>query len=134
MKLLIAVPSEGNAEGVADGALRIVGRTGFRVKLFVPSNQRRAYRRAIADANYHWYLALTNELLESKLPPFTYALKNGYDLLLIFPDNVYKWGNDMDTEIADFVEKVGEARLKFASSPRKRIERLGRGVVMERVQ
>lgn len=131
MKILVAVVSPSGKP--ADGALRLPGRAGYDFRLFVPKNKRRQAREAIEDANYHWYLPTGKEVVYSKLPPLTYALKQGYDLLVTIPDNLEYWITDLDNEVADFCTKIGSARLKFSQQPRKRIERLKKGVTMERV-
>lgn len=134
MKILIAIKSTGRAETVGDDALRIIGRTGFDYKLFVSPMEAEDYVTALAQANYDWYLALKEDIIETELSPENYARKHKYDLIVYVPDNMGRWHRDMDEEVPQFCKRMGISRLKFSQHPRKRVETMKKDVVMRRVQ
>lgn len=133
MKLLIAIKSQSNAKKISDTALRLIGRTGYDFKLFVSLKQKRSYLKAIKDANYHWYLAIDSDVIVTKLPPFTYAVGKGYDLILMIDDSFEYWVKDLDREVPSFCRKVGQTRVRFSENPKMKRCKLKQGVTMERV-
>lgn len=135
MKLLIAIKSD-YPKRVANDVLRWVGRGGFDVKLFIPSHKYKQFVNAVADANYHHYLALSNSIIVLNSEPKRYAKLNGYDLLLTVAPDLLSWKSSLrfkDDEIKVFHMAIAEARVMFSKHPNKRIKRFSNGSVLERI-
>lgn len=132
MKILAYSVSQDNADTISDGALLLMGRSGYDSKLFVPNKQKKKYMKAVADANWHWYLALSPEMVMAGFDPMHYA-QDAYDLMLEIPDDIKLNPLDMDNIIPAFCRMVGKARLSFSKNPKKMEYKLPRGVVMRRV-
>lgn len=138
MKLLIAIPSSENAQKLADTTLRWAGRGGYDFKIFVPHGDkyRKDYEAAIDDANYNWYLTIPKAAIVQDVAPYTYAKENGYDLMVILPDDLELWKkrDDFEATAAHYIVDIGEARKLFSENPKKRIVRWrSNGAVMTRV-
>lgn len=135
MKILLAIQSK-NPEAIIDNALRWAGRTGFELRIFAPKDAYHKYVAAVADANYHWYLAVKYSQIITKQDARDYAEMYGFDLLLLVPEDTKTWryGHFMkDDEIMLCAEAVGKARAEFGQKPRMRIKRWANGCTMERV-
>jgi hypothetical protein len=137
MKILLAITST-RPKTMADNSLRWAGQLGYAVRVFTPTNKRKKFLAAIADVNYHWYLALdAEEVVVSRYSPSLYANLMGFDLIVHIPDDLATWHKRMafsDKEINHTFSAIGNARGEFSRSSRKRIKRWHNGVVMERVQ
>lgn len=132
MKILVAITSRkpGNLNTV-----RWAARAGFNTRLFIPSpSQKDEYLVAIKDANYKWHLAIPEDFIVADLPR-TYAIANGYDLLVHLRDDMNKWKFRVNHEMNPLVyaREVGAARVEFSKEPKKRHHQFSNGVVMERL-
>lgn len=135
MKLLIAINSADH-NNLADLALRWCGRLGFNVKVFVPKAKRYRFINAVAEANYHYYLALPEDIIISRTDAYTYAYQHDYDLLVTIPEGLKAWRKGSqykDAEIKNAYMAIAKARLQFHDMPKKRIKRWSNGVKMERL-
>lgn len=135
MKLLLAI-SATNHKNLEDGSIRWCGRLGFELKVFVPKNKRSRYKNVIADANYHYYLALEPDTLVSRTDAMSYAQQHGYGLLVTVPERLPSWHKRTaydDVEVKLAYEAIDFARGEFVKNPRKRIKRWTNGVTIERV-
>jgi hypothetical protein len=136
MKILVGIKSK-KPNVVQDAALRWVARGGYNLKLFIPSSKYRRYQMVVDDANYHWYLDLKHDVIESILEPEEYAIEHNYDLLLTIPEDLKSWrkgGMLKEKEIFHFVKAVGKARLEFGRNHGMRIKKWSNGAVMRRVK
>lgn len=140
MKLLAAIKCGDNIEKL-DMTLRWASRSGYDLKLFVPKDKLAEYANAIADANYHWYLAADPEATMVEAAgetdtPMTYAQVMGYDLLLRIPEGLELWRKDrtFEGQVFFLCDSAGRARLEFSKNPRKRVEHWRNGATMERVR
>lgn len=137
MKILVAIECS-NDKTLQDNALRWAARGGFALKVFPPRHNfnARKWRRIIKDVNYHWYLPLTEDIIESRLTPRKYAEVNGYDLLLSIPEDLETWRKGRrfkDDEVNVFAIAIGKARVEFGEKPHKLIKRWPNGAVMQRI-
>lgn len=135
MKILIVINSI-KPKLVGDRALRWCGRLGKDLIIVVPRNKRRKYIETIDDANYHYYLALTYDIVITRSDAKSYAIQHDYDLLVTVPEELWSWRKGRqfkENEIAIAYEALAKARSEFGSKPRKRIKRWVNGVTMERL-
>lgn len=145
MKILAAIEADGSMEKL-DMTLRWASRSGYVVKVFINDNRitedatRRelsaAYANALADANYHWYLALDPEADLVVGDPMEYARDNGFDLLLRIPEGLELWRRrrHFDGQVFFLCDSAGRARLEFSKKPGMRVKHWRNGAMMERVR
>lgn len=135
MRILLAIEST-KPKVVGDAALRWAGALGYDVAVFAPRHKRKKYLEMIADVNYNWYLALEPNIIVTKETPQMYAALNGYDLIVMIPEEMESWRKGArfhKNEVNHAYAPIGNARGEFSRHPKKRIHRFHNGVVMERV-
>lgn len=135
MKILLAINST-RPKTLGNNTLRWAGQLGYDLAVFGPRNKRKKFLEALADVNYHWYLALEESCIVTKFNPNLYAIANGYDLIVYIPDDLLAWRKGSQfkpKEISQAFSVIGNARGEFSRNPRKRIKRFANGAVMERV-
>lgn len=131
MKMLVSITST-DPKKLGDAALRLLGRIGQDVAIFIPAGKRRKYKEVLLDANYHWYLALQPSVLITGSDAVAWAKRKGYELLVLLPEDMKFWSKDSETEAADFAATVGVARRALSSS-RRRIWRFRHKITMVRL-
>lgn len=123
MKILVAIESTKRAEEMAHTTLRWAARAGFNLRIFIPDNrQRKKYQWAVDDANYHYWFNIPDSVIEAKSKvgtPMEYAKREGYDLLVLLPDNLldYCTVEDDDKSFVEYAEDVAKARVEFGLKP-----------------
>ena len=136
MKILIAIESSENPKKLSNSTLRWASRAGFDLRIFIPDdNQLEDYKKAVADANHNWYINVPETAIIVKTTPKQYAKENGYDLLVLLPDDLRKWKrlHSHDRNVLEFATDIGIARLRFSKKPNKKIEVFSNGALMRRV-
>lgn len=137
MKILVAIKSSGRPDEMAHTTYRWAARAGFDLRVFCPKAEADAYRDALDDAAYHYWLVGRdeNEIVTAG-QPLAYARRHGYDLLCILPDNLldYKTVRDDDKSMLEFAADVGTARKRFGNEPELRELPLENGCLIKRVQ
>lgn len=136
MKILVAVQSSENPKTLGRTTLRWAARSGFNMRIFIPDdNQLGPYREALLEANHNWYLDVPPVVLVVGTSPLKFAADEGYDLVVLLPDNLNKWQpkHSHDRNVIDFAADVGAARAEFAKQPDKKVWRFENGAVMRRV-
>lgn len=136
MKILVAVEATDH-KAIVDAALRWAGRAGYDFRVFVPPYRIHLFRRAIDDANYHYYTGLEPDILVKDSFPEDYAARYEYDLLLKIPEHLLSWRKGAQfqpAEMAHYTRAVGAARLWFGRYPGRGIKRFANGATMQRVQ
>lgn len=135
MKLLVAIQSSENAILLARSTLRWAARAGFNTRVFVPEAQVEEYVKAIQHANYNWRLDLPPSFIVPDTDPAEFARQEGYGLVLLVPDDLFKWDKKFNHEemVYHYAADVGRARILFAEDKKKMIENFDNGACMVRV-
>lgn len=116
MKILVAIQSDNNAYEMAHTTLRWAARAGFNLRVFIPDESQLAeYENAIDDCNYSYYFNIPNSVIVVNEEPIVFAKRNGFDLLIILPDNLLDWRtiNDDDKTFIEYAEDIAKARVQF---------------------
>lgn len=119
MRILVAIESSENANTLAKTTLRWAPRAGYNMRIFIPdTGQLSDYQEAIAKANYDEYLDMHDGMIIIGQDPRQYAKQNGFDLLLLLPDNLASWGRkrNLDKMIIEYAKDVGSARVKLTDA------------------
>lgn len=135
VKILLAIEGK-NHKKIADKALRFCGRTGYELRIFCKREKRSKFIEAIKDANYHWYLALREDQVITKIDPHTYARQNGFDLILFVPDSLNEWRKNSamkEWELKPMVKAIGSARVEFGKKSDLWTKHFKNGAIMVRV-
>lgn len=136
MKILVAIEAT-NPKIIVDKSLRWCGRVGFEMRVFFKNaKQRPKYEEAIADANYHYYLALEPRQLIARTDAMKYARAYDFDLVITIPQELSAWRKGTQfkaNEIKYAYETIAKARGEFSRKPSMRIKRFANGAVMRRV-
>jgi hypothetical protein len=136
MKILVAIQSDNNAQILAKKTLSWAPRAGFNCRIFIPYEaQRQAYEAIIEDVNYNEYLDLQKSMIEVSLDPKAYAKAEGYNLLLLLPDNLRAWkrNNNRDKMVIDYSIDIGAARKELSDSPKKMKIDFDNGAILKRL-
>lgn len=140
MKILVAIQSSKRAEEMAHTTLRWAARAGFNLRIFIPDNrQRKAYEKYVDDANYHYYFNIPPSVIVAENKegtPMEYAKREGYDLLVLLPDNLLDYNTvaEDDKTFIEYAEDVAKARVELGMKPDLEQVDLKNDCVMLRVQ
>lgn len=133
MKILVAIKSNNNAEMLSRSTLRWASRAGFNMRIFIPNREQlTAYQNAIDSANHEYYLDLNYAMIVVGESPRVFAIRQGYDLLLVLPDSLAEWveGDGLDGTVLHYATDVGKARQRYNRGSIKQIKDFGNGAKM----
>lgn len=142
MKILIAIESSERAKDIFKNTLRWVVRTGFDVRVFVDPSELEAYREGARDANYQYYLDLTDNHFvantKGQAGILELAKKSGFDLIAILPDDLTRFdrkgtSHREELMIIDFAKYMGIARVEFGKKPDLQEYKISNRVKVQRV-
>lgn len=136
MKLLVAITTT-RPKLTGDKSLRWAGRLGYDLILVGTKGKRKKLLETVADANYHYYLALPDSTVVTRTSALSYAIEHDYDLLLELPDDLDSWRKGMAFKVAEIkiaYETISTARGQFSKKPGMKIKRFTNGAVMRRLK
>lgn len=119
-----------------DRALRWCGRAGFELRVFCAKNKRSKFVEAVKHANYHWYLALKEDIVISRTDAMSYAKQHDFDLVVFIPESLRAWRKNSalkEWELKPMSKTIGSARSEFGRKPDLKVKRFTNGAVMRRV-
>lgn len=113
MRILVAVIGKRSTD-----TLKWAARAGFNLRVFVKNKSVAKWERRILDLNYDQYLDLPLTVIETQEPE-EFAKENGFDLLVMLPDNLKKWdeADSIDGTVYHYQKDIGIARKEFADQP-----------------
>jgi len=135
MKILAAIVSDKNSEVLVDNTLKWAGRAGFNMRIFIPDKRQLSkYQKAIDDANYRYYLDIPYTCIETG-DPLKYAIDEGYDLLVLLPDNLPNWGKSKheDLTVLQYQEEVSVQRGLFDKYKKRDFKKFKNGASIQRI-
>lgn len=135
MRILVAIKSDKNSETLSHNTLRWAGRAGYNLRVFIPDNRQLSkYQKAIDDVNYHYYMDIPYTVIE-KGDPLEYAKREGYDLLVLLPDDLPQWGKTRhpDLTVLKYANDIGAQRLLFSKYKKRDFKKFPNGASIQRV-
>lgn len=135
MKVLIAIPS-GDPKSLLKGALSWVGRTGYELRIFVPSqSEKTQYQAQIEEINYQEFLSLNRDIIVPSMDVVKYAQQHSFDVAVILPAELKRWNKEknIDKMVLNFAADVGAVRKRMNQEPKYHIRQFDNGAMIVRI-